>query len=416
MSEVPLSRSYRALFAVPSLGRILLGGTVARTAQAMVGVALVLFTLTYYGSPVLAGLVAFASVFPGLLASPVAGALLDRHGRARLIVLDYLLNAGAFVLIAALAVLDALPAWLLVAIAAASSMTGLFSHTGLRSLFPIIVPGHLWERVNAVDSNAYVFAFLLGPPIAGGLVQLVGGAGALGVIGLIFFVAAVSLVGIPDPRTETDSGRGLLRDAWDGLRYTWTNPTLRALGFSISAVNLAHGAMTLAIPVLVLDRLGGNPVVVGAVFAVQGLAGILAGFLVGRWTTEGRERALIVRPMVATAAAFALLLVPGGLPVVVLAFALVGFLNGPIDVTMFTLRQRRTETAWMGRAFAVSMAFNYLGFPIGSAVGGALVAVSVELAIAFAIAAAAAAAVLAAALLPEDVPADARETATAPGV
>ncbi|MBA2700163.1 MAG: MFS transporter, partial [Chloroflexi bacterium] len=158
--------SYRALLAIPRLGRVIVSMQLARVAQSMVGVALVLFVLQTYRSPGLAGLVTFASVFPGLLMAPLAGALLDRHGRTRLIILDYLIALAALVLIGVLATLDALPAPLLVAIAVLSSITGILSHTGLRSLFPILVPRHLWERVNAVDSNGYVVATILGPPIA----------------------------------------------------------------------------------------------------------------------------------------------------------------------------------------------------------------------------------------------------------
>ena len=69
----------------------------ARVAQSMVAVALVLFTLDRYGSPAFAGLVTFASIFPGLLISPIAGALLDRHGRIRLVILDYVVALVALV-------------------------------------------------------------------------------------------------------------------------------------------------------------------------------------------------------------------------------------------------------------------------------------------------------------------------------
>ena len=402
MTDLPLDRSYRALFGVPSLWRILLGGTIARTVQSMVAIALVLFTLDYYGSPALAGVVTFASVFPGLLVSPIAGALLDRHGRARLIVLDYLVCAAAFALIAVLAIVGALPAWLLIAIATVSSMTGIFSHTGLRSMFPIIVPSHLWERVNAVDSNGYLVAILVGPPVAGGLVQVLSGPAAIGIIACVYALGALVMVGIPDPRPQIESTGRILVDAWQGVLYTWRNPVLRALGFSISSINLTHGALTLLVPILVIDRLGGSPLTVGLVFAIQGVAGIAAAFIVGRWRTTGRERDMIVRPMAATAGCLLLLTVPLGLPAVLVCFALIGFLNGPLDVAMFTLRQRRTDPAWMGRAFAVSMAFNFLGFPIGSAVGGLLVETSLELAIGFAIAAAGVAAVVSWAMIPRD--------------
>lgn len=90
--------------------------------------------------------------------------------------------------------------------------------------------------------------------------------------------------------------------------------------------------------------------------------------------------------MVGSAIAVALLLPPvGGLLAVLAAMAIMGAINGPMDVAMFTVRQRRTDPAWMGRAFAVSMSFNFAGFPIGSAIGGVLAAQSLEVAVAVAV-------------------------------
>ena len=82
-------RSYRALLGVPGLPRILVSMQLSRIAQSMVGVTLVLFTLAEYHSPALTGVVTFVSVFPGLLVAPIAGALLDRHGRTRFVILVY---------------------------------------------------------------------------------------------------------------------------------------------------------------------------------------------------------------------------------------------------------------------------------------------------------------------------------------
>ena len=75
----------------------------------MVGVAIVLFTLDEYDSPALAGLVTLAYILPGILVSPIAGALLDRHGRVRLIILDYIVAGSTLGIIALLALSDRLP-------------------------------------------------------------------------------------------------------------------------------------------------------------------------------------------------------------------------------------------------------------------------------------------------------------------
>ena len=55
-------------------------------------------------------------------------------------------------------------------------LTGPLSAAGARSLFPILVPTHLWERANAFDSSSHVLASLVGAPIGGVLVALAGGA------------------------------------------------------------------------------------------------------------------------------------------------------------------------------------------------------------------------------------------------
>lgn len=388
MSDAPQDLSYRGLLRVPTLARVLLSMQIGRVAQSMVSIALVLFTLDRYGSPALAGLVTFASVFPGLAISPIAGALLDRHGRIRLVMLDFLVALAAMVLIAVLAIADSLPAPLLVAIAAVSSLTSILSHTGLRSLFPILVPRPLWERVNAVDSNGYLVAMILGPPIAAGLVALAGAPVALIVVGVAFGIAAVALLGVTDPPTQSQTTDRLLADAWAGLVYVWRNPTLRGLGFAISLVNVAGGMVTIVLPLIVLSRLDQGEAMVGLIFALTGVSGVASGLAFGRMDTRGREWALLVWPMLAAVPAMALLLPAAMTSVVAVGVALLcvhslvmGALYGPSDIALFTVRQRRTDPAWMGRAFAVSMAVNYMGVPIGAGLAGLLASQSIELAI-----------------------------------
>ncbi len=424
MSEARLDRSYRALLAVPTIGRTLVAMQVARVAQSMVGVAMVLFTLQRFDSPVLAGIVTFVSVFPGLLISPIAGALLDRHGRVRLIIADYLVSMIALGLIGVLALNDALSPPILIAIAAVASLTSVLSATGLRSLFPLIVPRHLWERVNAVDSNGYVVATILGPPIAAGLVAVLGGPTAMIGVAVAFGLSAIAMIGIPEPDAETVSTGNLLRDAWHGVLYVWRNPTLRGLGLSISTLNIMGGVSTIAVPLIVLERLGYAETAVGLAFAISGVTGMISALWFGRMDTHGREWGMLVWPILATAPVFALLLpaagfgFPDGIQplagflLLCLALGVNGVLNGPLDIALFTVRQRRTDPAWMGRAFAVSMAFNFAGYPLGAAIAGAVADASLEGAIVLGVIAALLAAVFAATQVPRTAPEPADQAAT----
>jgi MFS family permease len=404
MSRVEPPPSYRALFAIPSLGRIVLGMAFSRTANSMLGVAIVLFALDRFQSPALAGIVTFASVAPGLLLSPIAGALLDRHGRVRLIIVDQLIAAASLLLLAGLAISGALTAPLLLVIATITGLTSPLSSVGLRTLFPIIVPRRRWERVNAVDSNGYVVATLIGPPAAGLLIQLAGGPQTLVVIAVLYAIAAVVFVGVHEPHTDTSSTGRLLVDAWRGLVYTLRNPTLRGLGVAMTILNLGWGIVTIVLPVIILERLDLGEAVVGAAFAVSGVTGGVGALWAGRMRTVGREVPMLVWPMFGMAASAAAILVSPTIGVILGVMAITGFLNGPLDVAMFTLRQRRTDPAWLGRAFAVSMSLNFLGYPFGAAIGGSLVTVDLALAIGVAVVATALAGVLGWVLLPRTAP------------
>jgi hypothetical protein len=168
---------------------------------------------------------------------------------------------------------------------------------------------------------------------------------------------------------------------------------------------------TIVIPLAVVDVLGAGQVAVGLVFALAGVSGMASAFFFGRVDTRGREWPMIVIPMFLSAGAVALILPAvgaGGLEVGAaagLAFLgayslAIGLLQGPLDVALFTVRQRRTDPAWMGRAFAVSMAVNFVGFPIGAAAAGAIASVSLTAAVALGVVACLVGGVLAALMVP----------------
>jgi MFS family permease len=400
-SEVAPDRSYRALFAIPSIARIVFAMTIARLATSMVSVAVILFSLQRYNSPPLTGIVTFASLAPAVLASPLAGALLDRHGRARLVILDYLIGASSLVLIALLAALDALPPLALIGIVAVAALTNPLSNSGVRTLLPILVPEHLWRRVNAVDSNSFVIAQLVGPPLAGVVIEVAGPDVGLAFIGILLAIAAVFTIGIPEPPMKSSSTGRLLLDARNGLMYVIHNPSLRAIALSLSALRVGSGVQAIVMPVIVLSVLQAGPIAVGLAWGVSAIAGFIAAILFGQVDPSGHEKPLLALCWGGTSLGIGVLLFASNVWIVFLAMAITGFLNGPADVTMFTIRQQRTDPAWFGRAFAVSASLNFAGYPVGSAIAGAVVGQALQPAIIFAMGMCILAGITAWRLLPE---------------
>ena len=396
------STTYTALFRIPGFPRLATGVVLARTALQMMQLTIVLFVLQRFHSPSLAGITVFFAIAPGIAVSPLAGALLDRHGRVRLITLDYLVGAATLGSIAALDAAGLLTPAVLLPIVTVGSLTYSLSNSGARSLLPLIVPKNLWDRANALDSIAYAVTMGVGPALAGALTAFSGSRSALLTTAALYLLAAIMMARLPEPDVAA-APRQVLLQAVDGLRYVlFRNPTLRGIALLVSLLNVGMGMMLVALPVMVMQRLHGDAAIIGELWAVYGFASVPSALIAGRFDSEGRERLVMGVTTLVNALGIALLAFAGNVWVAGFAMLVAGMANGPFDVAMFSMRQRRTDPAWFGRAFAVSMGLNWAGQPIGAALSGPLV--HLGLALTFGIATAFV--VVGAALTPWVIPAE----------
>ncbi len=377
--------SYRALLHVPGFPRLAMATLLVRAGASMWQLALVLFVLQRYGSASLAGISVFLAIAPGVIVSPLAGALLDRYGRVRLMVSDYAASAIALTGIVVLANLHApLPA--ILALVVFSSLMNPLGTSGSRSLFPLVIPSHLWDRANAVDSMFYMITTVLGPPLAGAIVAFYSPEAAIAGTAVVFLAGAITLAAVHDVPSEREDRVGLLAEARAGVLYVVRHQTLRGLAVGMSVVNLGQGILIVALPVKVLEGGYGGVQVVGILWSIMGLSGIASGLSAGRLGSIGRERPMLVGGILGIGAGIAAIASASSLGGLVLGVVLVGIGSSVMDVALFSLRQRVTDPAWFGRAFAVSMHLNYSGIPIGSALSGPLLAISTPVALAAAVA------------------------------
>jgi len=396
---VAATTSYRALLHVPGFPRLAVATLLVRAGASMWQLALVLFVLQRYGSASLAGISVFLAIAPGVIVSPLAGALLDRYGRVRLMVSDYAASAIALTGIVVLANLHApLPA--ILALVVFSSLMNPLGTSGSRSLFPLVIPSHLWDRANAVDSMFYMVTTVLGPPLAGAIVAFYSPEAAIAGTAVVFLAGAITLAAVHDVPSEREDRVGLLAEARAGVLYVVRHQALRGLAVGMSVVNLGQGILIVALPVKVLEGGYGGVQVVGILWSIMGLSGIASGLSAGRLGSVGRERPMLVGGILGIGAGIAAIASASSLGGLVLGVVLVGIGSSVMDVALFSLRQRVTDPAWFGRAFAVSMHLNYSGIPIGSALSGPLLAISTPVALATAVAFAVGAAALTFVMVP----------------
>jgi len=384
---------------------LFLAACLSRLASRMFVLAIVLYVLDRFDSPVLAGWVAFASMAPGLVVSPLAGALLDRLGAAKAIVLDMAASAVLLLALAATDIAGVVTAPLLLGFVALYSLTSPLGTAGIRVLIPRLVPKEALDLANALDTSSYALINVVGPAVAGVLFGFAGPQATMLLIVLLYAAASISLVPLVRRTSGAHgtTGSSLVRDAVAGVVYVVRHVSLRSLAICYALFQVSWGVLVVAVPVVVVRELGAGAVadsVVGGLWAAAGLAGGLGALYAGHLRTIGRERQFIAIGTLATAVAIFPVSASFGLAGLAVGLVLVGFLEGPVDVGVLSLRQRRTDPAWLGRVLAVSMSFNMSGLPVGSAIGGILVVHSSTLAFAFAAMASALAALVAWLLVP----------------
>jgi MFS family permease len=365
--------------------QLVLATCLSRLASRMFALVIVLYVLQRFDSPVLAGWVVFASMVPGLVISPLAGALLDRMGAPKAIVIDMAVSAGLLLALAVIDMAGAVTAPLLLAFVAVFSLTAPLGTAGIRVLIPRLVPKDALDRANALDTSSYALISVTGPAVAGVLFGFAGSQATLLVIVFLYGAATISLAPLV---CRTSAGRSvpsgsLLHGAWVGVLYVLHNASLRSLAISYALFQVSWGILVVVVPVVVVRELGVGAVadsVVGGLWTVAGLAGGLGALYAGHLSTVGRERQFIAVGTLATAVALWPVSASFGLVGLAIGLALVGLLEGPVDVGVLSLRQRRTDPDWLGRVLAVSMSFNMSGLPLGSAIGGIVVVHSPALA------------------------------------
>lgn len=397
--------SYRRLLRLDGMRQLFLAACLSRLASRMFVLVIVLYVLDRFDSPVLAGWVAFASMAPGLVVSPLAGALLDRLGAAKAIALDMAASTLLLLALAAADIAGLVTAPLLLGFVALYSLTSPLGTAGIRVLIPRLVPKESLDLANALDTSSYALINVAGPAVAGVLFGFAGAQATMLLIVLLYAAASISLVPLVRRTSSAlgTAGKSLVRDALAGVVYVLRHVSLRSLAISYALFQASWGVLVVAVPVVVVRELGAGALadsVVGGLWAAAGLAGGLGALYAGHLRTVGREQQFIAIGTLATAVAIYPVSASFGLAGLAVGLVLVGFLEGPVDVGVLSLRQRRTDPAWLGRVLAVSMSFNMSGLPVGSAIGGILIVHSAPLTFAVAALASALAALVAWTLVP----------------
>jgi predicted MFS family arabinose efflux permease len=329
------------------------------------------FVLTTTGSPVRTSVVVAAELVPVALFGLASGAVTRRIGARRTFLVSDAARAVLLAAIPTLHLLDALTFELLVALV---FLTGVFmvpAATAQRVVVPELV-GEDEARVGqsmSLIQTAYAVAGILGPAFGGVLIAVIGETNVLYLDAATFAASFVLIFGWVRPRPlvhETDQPSGVI----DGVRFLFRDRLLRAWMLSITGMNVVWTAMAVVFPVMVLERYGDHPEILGWIFASFGAGSVIGA--VGSYRIIGSFDRLVLASTASLGqtATMWILLPDLAWPIVAASAAVAGLFFPVLNACVITLRTMRTPPPLRATVHTAAVTVAMVAAPLGAIAAG----------------------------------------------
>jgi MFS family permease len=376
----PIGSPAGSLWRHPDFMKLWTGQTVSLFGTLLTRVALPFIAVLILGAnaaqmAILTGL----RVVPALLLGLVAGQIVDRVSRRKVMLLADLGRAATLLCVPVAFALHALRLEYLFVVMAVVSALDVFFDVAYPAYLPTVVGREQLLEGNTKLEASGAVSEVAGFSLAGVITQALSAPLALIVDAGTYLVSAVSLLFIrrPEPHIAASKEQPRERGAiWQGLRAVVGHPVRRALAGYEGLREMASLMVSSVFFIFVARDLALQPALLGAIFAVGGVASFAGTLLVGRVTRRhGLGRVIVGAAALTMLLGFSVPLAFG--PVWLLAVFLVaqqlsdGFATIAI-VDQASLLQAITPDAIQGRVHGAIRLISSVTMLFGIALGGVL--------------------------------------------
>lgn len=367
----------------PAYG-LLAAQAISVTGTRMSVVAVPWFVFQTTGSALLTGLAAFVEMGALVATKVLGGPLVDRVGARAASAGGDLVAGVALGLVPVLHLVGALSFPMLLVLV---GFAGLFrgpSDNAKYAVVPDVAAAAGWsnERAAGLTDSVFRLGSMVGAPLGGLLVALVGAPAVIALDAVSFGLAALlvaTLVRVPrsagpgEPEPEAPSA-GYLSDLLAGLRFVRQDPLLRAIVVMVLLTNLLDQALTaVLVPVWAAERFG-SATPIGVVFGALGAGALVGSLLVSSYGERlPRWRTYAVAFLVGSVPRIFVLVLPVGLPVIAGVALVGGLLVGVINPMLAAAEFERIPAALRARVLGAVTGLAWAGIPFGGLLGGVLV-------------------------------------------
>ena len=320
------------------------------------------------------GWVRSAQWLPSLLFGLMAGVVVDRVRRRRLLIATDIASALLLLTISGLGIMGWLSPLLVAGLVFLLGTAAVLQGGAHQSFTADLLPPSLLPAGNVALTQTYTAAQTLGPLLAGVLAAVVGAPATMRVNAATYAVSAVLLTGVPDTQpVVARTRRSVGADLREGIAWVYRHPFLTPYALCLHVWFIGN-AIAGTVYVFHATKLGLDGGAVGLTLAAAGLAGVLGAVLAQRAARLlGMGKAILVCDFLTGSAWLLAAMAPeGGTAIYLLVAAQVLYglglgLGSPLSMSW---RNAVTPSALRGRMNTTIRSINWGLIAVAAPFGG----------------------------------------------
>lgn len=355
------------------------GQLISIMGTSMTRYGLMLWAYEQNGKATTLSLLLFFSFLPYILLSPLAGAIVDKFDRKKIMIISDALTGFVTVFLLIMFILGKIELWQLFLAEGLSGIFEAFQIPAYSSSITMLVPKEKYGKTSGMNSLSTNLSKIIAPIFAGLLMICIGIKGIM-VIDIFTFVFAVStlmVVSIPKPikKIEKHSVKNtILEDIKFGLKYLVSKKGLLYLLIIFTLINLLATITYFGIlPAMVLARTQNDKLILAIIQSAIGVGGVVGSIIISIWGIPTRKVKTI---FLSCLGSFLLGDIFLGIKASTYIWIIGGFMSAfflPfLMASENALWRSKVEPSIQGRVFSLKAMIQISTMPIGFIIGGLL--------------------------------------------
>ncbi|WP_069162745.1 non-ribosomal peptide synthetase/MFS transporter [Nocardia altamirensis] len=358
----------------PSLAKfalVALGQFVSMIGSGLSALVLSIWVFQQTGSITDFAVVNAIGLLPGILVSPIAGAVADRWDRRRVMLVSDGAAALAMSVLGILVWTGGIQQWHVYLTVSVTSIAGAFQRPAHLAAVAQLVPKRYLGHANGISQLGVGVGLVFAPMLGAGLIGLIGISGVILLDMLTFSIGVLTLLLVRFPNLLFHRREETFRsEIVNGWRYIVRRPGMRAaLRFFV----IDHAFYTLGFavvtPMLLLEQ---SPAVLGVALGAGGLGGLAGSLVMGLWGGTPRRTTGLIAFMGVGSLGMAVVGLGSAPAFVVAGMFLLTFGESLAEGHWIAVVQSKVGFELQGRVLSIFITVMMLTMPLGYLVVGPL--------------------------------------------